>query len=136
MISYVYLTVTLENLQEKTNKDALLVKLADDIYSLLSFLLCLASDVDMFQSFCDETVTNTMVSFLYGWMIEHGCEASIFENISLALQTRILRDKYEVSINQKFSSRALHEQRRELPPNTHIQGHETGLQIENEEDEL
>ena len=85
----------------------------NDIQDLLDLFLAISSADDVISSFSDETISPGILDFLYSWMVDKGSKSSSFDSIATALTSKDRVGEFEVSIEQRFSSRARHERRRE-----------------------
>ena len=75
-------------------------------------VLSLTSEYDVCQVLANEDITPNMIGFLYSLMLDKEAESKTFEIIGLALQSSYLKNKHDVSMAQKFLSRAMHSQKR------------------------
>lgn len=85
----------------------------NDVQDLLDFFLAISSADDAISSFSNETISPGILDFLYSWMVDKGSKSSSFDSIATALTSKDRVGELEVSIEQRFSSRARHERRRE-----------------------
>ena len=85
----------------------------NDIQDLLDLFLAISSADDAISSFSNETISPGILDFLYSWMVDKGSKSSSFDSIATALTSKDRVGEFEVSIEQRFSSRARHERRRE-----------------------
>jgi len=85
----------------------------NDIQDLLNLFLAISSADDAISSFSNEAISPGILDFLYSWMVDKGSKSSSFDSIAAALTCNDRAGEFEVSIEQRFSSRARHERRRE-----------------------
>jgi len=88
--------------------------LIGEIRAMLLSLVNLATEADFYNCFASDDLSASMVEFLYCWMVDQKLEARIYSTVSSVFQRQSdLGDKVEMYIVQKFSSRALHEHKKE-----------------------
>jgi hypothetical protein len=85
----------------------------NDVQDLLNLFLAISSADDAISSFSNEAISPGILDFLYSWMVDKGSKSSSFDSIATALTSNDRAGEFEVSIEQRFSSRARHERRRE-----------------------
>jgi len=85
----------------------------NDVQDLLNLFLAISSADDAISSFSNEAISPGILDFLYSWMVDKGSKSSSFDSIATALTSNERVGEFEVSIEQRFSSRARHERRRE-----------------------
>lgn len=91
----------------------------NDVQDLLNLFLAISSADDAISSFSNDAISPGILDFLYSWMVDKGSKSSSFDSIATALTSNVRVGEFEVSIEQRFSSRARHERRREgASPNT------------------
>ena len=100
-----------ESRGHRTTKLSLAVR--TDIQDLLDQFLAISSADDAISSFSNETISPGTLDFLYSWMVNKGSKSSSFDSIATALTSNDRAGEFEISIEQRFSSRARHERRRE-----------------------
>jgi hypothetical protein len=89
----------------------------DDARILLQTFLTMTSAIDAVVSFSRDDITAGMLDFLYSWMVDKGSKSTSFDAIAIALTLNSNhRTEFDISIEQRFSSRAKHERRREGSP--------------------
>jgi len=97
--------------KNKRARDATPIKVAKELNSLLARLLVVAKHIDV-------TCSEEILEFLYGWMSTRSNilvtnEVNAFELVQVALtQDYPNDDRFDVSIIQKFDSRASQERRK------------------------
>jgi len=96
-------------------KNVLPPQVVAGIQSLLLTLLEVSSPGDAGCSFSRDEIVPEVMDFLYIRMVDSGSTSSSFNTVATALLS-IHHDAFEVSIEQRFSSRAKHELRREQSP--------------------
>ena len=74
---------------------------------LLSHLLLCATSVDAAVALRNEEVSRPMLDSLYHWMVDKEMEGHAFEIFELALKRLRLNSRNDVSLEQRFASRAL-----------------------------
>ena len=74
---------------------------------LLSHLLFCATIADVAVFLKNEEVSRPMLDSLYHWMVENEMEGRTYEIFALALQAPSLASRNDVSLEQRFVSRAL-----------------------------
>jgi len=116
--------------QEQQKKKNKLQRLHEELYKLLKQLLKIVTIYDVCCVLKEDTITKSMLEYLYDWMImesqQHSSfssnddhlDASAFEVFALALQRKDIADALEdrennIDLQQKFASRALERYRRE-----------------------
>ena len=83
------------------------LKLQQEGHPLLGHLLSCASISDATLVVKHDDITKPMLESLYGWMVEHGMEGRSFEVFALAFQRPIVSSKHDISLEQRFASRAM-----------------------------
>ncbi len=80
---------------------------------LLSHLLSCASFSDVAIVLKHPEISRSMLESLYQWMVEQEMEGRTFEIFALGLQRPVLSEYYDVSLEQRFASRALLQYKKE-----------------------
>ena len=86
-------------------------KLASEMEEYLKHMLVSASIFDASVVLKRDDCTETMLSFLYRWMVTKSLDGKSFEIFALALQRRRLMSS-DVSLEQNFASRSMQQYKR------------------------
>ena len=81
-------------------------RLEHELKLLLAHLLRATTISDACYLLKQDDVGKSTLEFLYEWMVDENMPLGAYESFALALQRRDLLD--DVSLQQKFASRALH----------------------------
>jgi len=99
---------------ETSGEKKLSPQVCDDARILLQTFLTMTSAIDAVASFSRDDISAGMLDFLYSWMVAKGSKSASFDAIAIAVSNH--RSEFDISIEQRFSSRAKHERRREGSP--------------------
>jgi len=99
---------------ETSGEKKLSPQVCDDARILLQTFLTMTSAIDAVASFSRDDISAGMLDFLYSWMVAKGSKSTSFDAIAIAVSNH--RSEFDISIEQRFSSRAKHERRREGSP--------------------
>jgi hypothetical protein len=95
------------------SKDCTITRFVEERSLLLSHLLSCASISDVTAVLKQEQISKSMLESLYRWMVDHEMEGRAFEIFALGLQRPGLAASPDVSLEQRFASRALWQYKKE-----------------------